>query len=66
MSEYAWNRKWSLKPRVCNWSGEKIPMFTSAYKGQRTIDGPGYSVIYVGWMSGNTYLLEKLKGDFQT
>ena len=61
MNEYTWHLKLSLKPRVCNWSGEKLPMFRYAYRGWRIIHGPGDPVIIVRWMSVNTYLIEKLK-----
>ena len=63
MSEYTWHLRLSLKPRVCNWSGEKIPMFTSAYRGWRILEGPGEGILITRWMSVGTHLLEKIKGN---
>ena len=62
MNEYTWHLKLSLKPRVCNWTGEKLPMFRYAYRGWRIIKGAGDEILVVRWMSVNAYLIEKIKG----
>lgn len=65
IDEYTWNLKLSLRPRVCNWSGAKLPMFKYAYKGYRIITGPGDDVLIIRWMSQESYLIEKLKGTIE-
>ena len=65
INDYTWHLKLSLRPRVCNWSGEKIPMFTYAYRGWRIIEGPSEGILITRWMSVNTYLIETIKGNLK-
>lgn len=65
MSEYTWTLKLSIRPRVCNKSGAKIPMFTYAYYGYRIIQGPYDAMVISRWLLPVTYLLEKLKGNVE-
>jgi hypothetical protein len=63
LSRYNWQMSLSIRPRVDNCTGDPIPMFTYAYKGRRTIHGPGDPVHLTRWVTSETYLFEKIKGN---
>jgi len=58
-----WKHKKSILPRRCVLTGERIKMFTDAFCGTATYTGPGDAIQESKWISKNTYLILKLKGD---
>jgi len=59
---YVWKPKLSIRPRRCQLSGDRIPMFTFAYKGVRKTFISERNWKFYAWASKERYLFEKIKG----
>jgi len=58
-----WEYKFTFFPKKCIIS-KRILWFTKAYKGSRTIHGPGLPVIEIKWLSKEEYMLKGLTDGF--
>jgi hypothetical protein len=60
-SRSVWKYKFIIRPRQCEISKKTI-WLEFAYKGTRTITGPGTPVFEYKWLTKEQYLLAALKG----
>lgn len=56
-----WNLKFSIMPHRCAISGKRI-WLENAYKGTRTITGPGTPIIEHYWVRYDEFVIWNLKG----
>jgi hypothetical protein len=61
LSRLVWKCKFIIWPRQCEISKKTI-WLEFAYKGTRTITGPGEPVFEYKWLTKEEYLLAALKG----
>jgi len=58
---YKWKLAFAWLPHKCCITGDTI-WLQYAYRGTRTISGPGTPVVLYDWMSSTAYLILKIKG----
>jgi len=60
---YVWERRVSIWPRRCCFSGKKLSMFRYAYRGVRKTMVPHLNQKFASWATSETYLFKKIKGE---
>ena len=63
MRKLNWELKFSFRTRKCFLSGDKISMFSTAYKGTKILRGPGTDVVIVKWATVESVMFETIKGN---
>jgi hypothetical protein len=56
-----WQLKFAVVPQRCAISGQRI-WLKNAYRGTRTITGPGTPITQHHWIKANEFIVWKLKG----
>lgn len=63
MGRFRWKKTWTFWPRRCRISHARMRMFATAYRGHRILSGPGEDILLTRWISPETFMFQKLKGN---